>query len=148
MFIIDLRNKYVSDNHFSVMNNNEVDEVWFFSHFTQYAEYDIYLKVVSEDGSYADKIKIDNNDISIESGALLVKWVMESEATEHNKLFVQLLFENPNGEEIAQDRVVNIILGKSLNVDERISEHYPSILTSLQRQINELERRVDELENK
>ena len=143
MFIIDLRNKLVSDNHFSVINNNDVDEVWFFSHFIQYASYNVYLKVISEDKTYIDKIKVDSSDISIEDNALVVKWVMKSKATRNKKLSVQLLFENPNGEEIAQDRIITITLGSSLEVDKEIEEHYPSILTSLQRQIDELKRQVE-----
>ena len=142
MFIIDLRNKLVSDNHFSVINNNDVDEVWFFSHFAQYSSYNVYLKVISEDKEYIDKIKVDSSDISIEDNALLVKWVMKDKSTRNKKLSVQLLFENPNGDEVAQDRIVTITLGNSLEVDKEIKKHYPSILTSLQKQIDELKERL------
>lgn len=143
MFIIDLRNKLVSDNHFSVMNNNEVDEVWFFSHFTQYASYNVYLKVISEDKKYIDKIKVESSDISIEDNALVVKWVMKDKSTRNKQLSVQLLFENPNGDEVAQDRIVYITLDSSLDVDKEIEARYPSILTSLQKQIDELKAKVE-----
>lgn len=121
MFIIDLRNKNVSEYHFSVMNNNKVDSVWLFSRFKQYASnYNVYLKVIGSEEKYADKIKINASDISIEDNALLVKFVLTKEQTKHQQLFVQLLFENENGDEVAQDREVSITLNKSLPLNTNL----------------------------
>lgn len=139
MFIIDFRNKLVSNNNFSVIGNNNVDVVYFYSHFTQYASgYNVYLKVISEDERYIDKILIDSENISIEGDALLVKWTMGEVSTQCKKIDVQLQFENNDGSIIAQTRIVSITLGDTIDADTLIPIIYPKILTQLQEQITNL----------
>ena len=120
MFVIDLRNKLVSEYRFSIMNNNKVDSVWLFSHFKQYASYNVYLKVIGSDEKFAKKIKINANDISIEDNALLVKFQLTEEETKHQQIFIQLLFEEEGGDEVAQDREVSITLNKSLPLNTKL----------------------------
>lgn len=139
MFIIDFRNKLVSNNCFSIMGNNNVDVIHFYSHFTQYASgYNVYLKVIGDDETYVDKILIDSENISVEDGALLVKWTMGEVSTQCKKIDVQLQFENGDGSIIAQTRIVSITLGDTINVDEKIGHIYPKVLQLLQEQIDEL----------
>lgn len=139
MFIIDFRNKLVSNNNFSVIGNNNVDIVYFYSHFTQYASgYNVYLKVISEDERYIDKILIDSENISIEGDALLVKWTMGEVSTQCKKIDVQLQFENNDESIIAQTRIVSITLGDTIDADTLIPIIYPKILTQLQEQITNL----------
>lgn len=146
MFIIDLRNKNVSDYRFSVINNNDVDEVKIFSSFTQYSDYSIYLKVESDDKTYADKFAISQSDIETDDDALVVKWLMSRVFTQFKKIYIQLQFEDGNGDKIAQSRIVAITLNDTINVSGHIEILYPDVLRDLQRQIDELKARVDELE--
>ena len=77
MFIIDFRNKLVSDYRFSVIGNSNVDKVDLVSHFTQYASgYSIYLKVRSEDERYVDKIAIVSENVSVDEDVLVCRWTM------------------------------------------------------------------------
>lgn len=139
MFIIDLRNKLVSKYNFSVINNNNVDVVHIFSHFTQYSSgYKVYLKVLATDETYVDKIEIDSQDVSVEDGALIVKWTMGAVSTQCKEIKVQLQFENNDATIIAQSRIVNIVLGDTIDVDEEAKHIYPKILEQLQEQIDEL----------
>lgn len=147
MFIIDLRNTRVSEYHFSVMNNNDVDEVQIFSHFTQYANYSCYLKVMSDKDEYADKYFIDSAHKEVIDDALICKWLMSKEFTQFKQIRIQLQFENTNGEEIAQSRIIDIILNYSLPTGYDDEKKYsPSIIERLERRIAELEAKVDELE--
>ena len=139
MFIIDLRNTRVSNYDFSVIGNNNVDVVHIYSHFTQYVSgYKVYLKVHSIDERYVDKIEIDSQNVSIDDGALLVKWTMGEVSTQCKKIELQLQFENNDGSIIAQSRIVTITLFDTINVAELIPIIYPDIIRELQNQINDL----------
>ena len=139
MYIIDFRNKLVSDNHFSVIGNNNVDVVYLYSHFTQYVSgYNVYLKVISEDEEYVDKIRIDSENISIVDGALLVKWTMGEVSTQCKKIDIQLQFENNDGSIIAQTRITSITLADTIDVDGKIPHIYPKILKELQEREQDL----------
>ena len=143
MFIIDLRNKYVSDNHFSVVNNNNVDVVYIYSHFIQYANYSIYLKVRSADETFVDKIAIESENIRVEDDALIIKWTMGAISTQFKKINIQLQFEDDGGNYIAQSRIVSIVLADTIDVDKEAEEIYPSVLTSLQNQIDSVREIAD-----
>jgi len=140
MFIIDFRNKKVSQYGFSVVNNNDVDIVHIYSHFVQYKDYLVYLKVESEDKSYVDEILIDSENISVEEGALLVKWTMGAISTQCKKIYIQLEFREGNEEDskVAQTNIVSITLGDTIDTSEGAKHLYPQILKELQRQIDEL----------
>lgn len=140
MFIIDFRNKKVSQYGFSVVNNNDVDIVHIYSHFVQYRDYLVYLKVESEDKSYVDEILIDSENISVEEGALLVKWTMGAISTQCKKIYIQLEFREGNEEnsKVAQTNIVSITLGDTIDTSEGAKHLYPQILKELQRQIDEL----------
>ena len=147
MFIIDLRNTLVSNYRFSVINNNDVDEVQIFSHYTQYEDYSCYLKVMSDDDEYADKYFIDSAHKEVIGDALVIKWLMSKEFTQYKKIAIQLQFENMAGEQVAQSRIVEITLNDSLPTGEKKSHNVsPSVLEQLERRIAELEAKVDELE--
>lgn len=146
MFIIDLRNTRVSEYCFSVINNNDVDEVQIFTHATQCESYSCYLKVMSDDAKFADKIFIDTEHKEIIDDALVIKWLMSKEFTQFKKIAIQLQFENAEGEEVAQSRIVEITLGDTLPVGKEIKKIYPDVLERLEKRIAELEARVEELE--
>lgn len=146
MFIIDLRNKNVSEYRFSVMNNNDVDEVHIFSHDVAYSNYSIYLKVMSDDETYADKIAIDSEHKEVIDDALLVKWLMSKVFTQFKQIKIQLQFEGAQGEELAQSRIITITLNDTLPVDRHIEKIYPDVLAKLEKKVADLEKRVDELE--
>ena len=140
MFIIDFRNKKVSQYGFSVVNNNDTDVVQLFSNFAQYIDYLVYLKIESEDKSYVDEILIDSEDISIQEGALLVKWTMGAISTQCKKIYLQLEFRESNEEnsKVAQTGIVSVTLGDTIDTSEGSKHLYPKILQELQRQIDEL----------
>ena len=98
MFIVDFRNKLVSDYRFSIIGNSNVDKVDLVSHFTQYANYSIYLKVRSEDETYIDKIAIASENVEVDEDVLVCRWTMGAVSTQCKKLYLQLQFEQ--GEEI------------------------------------------------
>jgi len=140
MFIVDFRNKLVSKYCFSVVNNNDVDDVHIYSHFVQYKDYLVYLKVESEDKSYVDEILIDSENISVEGNALVVKWTMGKISTQCKKINIQLEFREGQSEEskVAQSSIVTIVLGDTIDTSEGAKHLYPNILQSLQNQIDEL----------
>ena len=139
MFIIDFRNKNVSEYHFSVIGNANVDLVHLYSNFSQYASgTSIYLKVRSHDEDYVDKIAIASENVSVEDGALLCKWTMGKVSTQCKKLYLQLQFEKDDGEIIAQTGIVSLKLGDTIDVSQEIEPIYPDILKSLQNQIDTL----------
>ena len=146
MFIIDLRNKNVSEYRFSVMNNNDVDEVQIFTHDVAYSNYSIYLKVMSDDETYADKIAIDSEHKEVVDDALIIKWLMSKVFTQFKQIKIQLQFEGAQGEELAQSRIVTITLNDTLPTDRHIEKIYPDVLKKMQKEIDDLKARVDELE--
>ena len=139
MFIIDLRNALVSEYRFSVMDNENVDKVGIISQFTQYSDYSIYLKVESDDRTYVDKIAIANEDVSVEDGALVVKWTMGRVSTQCKQINLQLQFEKEiEGKQYtAQSRIVSLTLRDTINVDEEMSHVYPKILEDLRHDIDQ-----------
>ena len=142
MFIIDFRNKNVSEYRFSVMGNSNVDKVHLYSLFTQYATgANIYLKIRSHDEDYVDKIAISSENISVEDGALLCKWTMGAVSTQCKKIYLQLQFEK-EGEIIAQTGIVSLTLADTINVEQEIIPIYPEILKNLQKQIDTLKGEV------
>ena len=139
MFIIDLRNALVSEYRFSVMDNENVDKVGIISQFTQYSDYSIYLKIESDDRTYVDKIAIANEDVSVEDGALVVKWTMGRVSTQCKQINLQLQFEKEiEGKQYtAQSRIVSLTLRDTINVDEEMSHVYPKILEDLRHDIDQ-----------
>ena len=138
MFIIDFRNKLVSDYRFSVIGNSNVDKVDLVSHFIQYASgYSIYLKVRSDDERYVDKIAIASENVEVDEDVLVCHWTMGAVSTQCKKLYLQLQFEKDENI-IAQSRIVSVVLGDTINVDELIPVIYPQVLKELQDQINVL----------
>ena len=143
-FTIDLRNKNVSEYHLSVINNAKVDKIKFFSHFKDYADYSIYLKVESDDHEYIDKIAIEQGDISIVEDALVIDWTLSAISTRFKKIYVQLQFEKQG--DIAQSRIVGIILNDTIDVDKGLKRLYPKVLERLEEEVKNLEERVTRLE--
>lgn len=136
MLVIDFRNKRIlSKNSYSVVGNKDSDVIVFYSHFVQYANSTIYLKVLSD--NYADKINIPSENVRIEDDTLVVEWTMTQEACSSEKLMLQLQFED-NGE-IAQTSIASVTLGNTLNISEHIEPHYPRVLEFLQEQITSLQ---------
>ena len=140
MFNIDIRNKNVSEYHLSVINNNDVDVVQIFSSFVQYIDFNVYLKVESDDKSYVDKIAIPSDKKSIEEDALLVEWTMGEISTRFKKIYIQLQFENDSGL-VAQSGIVAIVLNDTIDVDKELKRLYPNVLRDLERRIKALEER-------
>ena len=136
MFVIDLRNTAVKNYTFSVVGNKNVDIVYIYSRFTQYANKNIYLKLISE--NYADKIQIANENVSIKDGCLVIKWVMGAVATVGKKLQIQLSFEDGVEDIIAQSSIATITLGDTLDPSSQIEPLYPTVLQQLQEQIDVL----------
>lgn len=144
MFIIDLRNKNVSDYGFSVIDNNNVDEVLIFSHFKQYENNSIYLKVLSDDETYCDKIAIDSENVSVEDDALVIDWTMGGLATHFKQISIQLQFEDSEGNKLAQSRIVTITLHDTIDVSKHLERLYPDVLRRLENEIADIKRRLDE----
>ena len=149
MFIIDLRNTNVSEYRSSVIGNNNVDVAHIYSRFIEYATgYNAYLKVLSSEEDYCDKIEIDSADMSIDDGALLIKWTMGEVSTRYKKIFIQLQFENNDGSIIAQSRIVSIVLSDSIQSDVIIPPLYPKVLQQLRQDVDALaENKLDKVTN-
>ena len=139
MFTIDLRNKLVSNFCFSVINNNNVDKVWIFSHFVQYSNYNVYLKVISDDETYVDKIKIDSENIAVEDDALVVTWTMGLISTQCKKIALQLQFEDDDGNYVAQSRIFTITLADTIDVSKESKHIYPDIFKVIDEEIKTLQ---------
>ena len=150
MFIIDLRNALVSNYRFSVMNNNDEDEVQIFSFLPSQENYSCYLKVMSDDETFADKVAIDNEHKEVIDDALVVKWLMSKDFTQFKQIRIQLQFEanDESGTIIAQSRIVTITLNDTLPVDGRVNKLYPNVLKALEDRVAQLEARVKELEER
>lgn len=146
LFNIDLRNKNVSEYHLSVINNSKVDKVQIFSQFVNYADYSIYLKVESDNGEYIDKIAIEQSDVAIVKDALVVKWTLEEVSTRFKKVNIQLQFEKDD--EVAQSRIVGVVLNDTIDVSKGLKRLYPHVLRELETKIAELKREVEELKHK
>lgn len=138
MFNIDIRNKNVSEYHLSVINNNNVDVVQIFSSFVQYIDFNVYLKVESDDRSYVDKFAIPSEKKSIDEDALVVEWTMGEISTRFKKIFIQLQFENESGL-VAQSSIVAIVLGDTIDVSKELERLYPNVLRDLEQRIKALE---------
>lgn len=138
MFTIDFRNP-CNAYAFSIVGNKNVDVVYLYSNLAEYASYNVYVKILSQ--NVVDKIAIDSNDISIVNGLLLVKWTMGELATKCRNLKVQLQFENEQEEKIAQSKIVDVKLANSIDPNSEVEPIYPNILKRLQDQINELKER-------
>ena len=143
-FTIDLRNKNVSEYHSSVINNANVDVIKIFSQYTDYVDYSIYLKVESDDEEYIDKIAIEQGDISIVEDALVINWTLKEIATRFKKINIQLQFEK--GEDIAQSRIVSVILNDTIDVSKGLKRLYPQVLTRIESELKDLDERVKALE--
>lgn len=135
MLVIDLRNKRILSKYsYAVVGNKDSDVIRLYSHLVQYANYNIYLKVLSD--VYADKIDIPASDVSIEDDTLVVDWTMDDASCSCDKLMLQLQFEK-NGV-IAQSSIAIITLGNTLNISEIIEPQYPRVLEHLQEEIDAL----------
>ena len=133
MLVIDLRNKRIlSRFSYSVVGNKDSDVIIFYSHFVQYANSNIYLKV--ENDKYVDKIAIPQDKIHVEDNTLVVEWTMTKEACYGERLFLQLQFEE-NGE-IAQSSIATVTLGNTINASEQVAKCYPRVLEYLQEQLD------------
>ena len=139
MFIIDFRNKVVSEYRFSVINNSNCDLVHLYSHFTQYANKSIYLKIRSVGNTYVDKIAIDSENISIEDDALVIKWLIGAVSTHCKQVELQLQFEDESENLIAQSRIVKLVLADTIDVEQLIPVIYPTIIKDMQDAIGELQ---------
>ena len=138
MFIIDFRNRNMSEYRFSIMNNSNVDVVNFYSRFIQYATgTSIYLKIRSHNDDYVDKIAIASENVSIDTDALVVKWTMGAVSTHCKKIDLQLQFEK-EGDIVDQTNIVTLTLADTIDVEELIPPVYPQVLKQLQEQIDEL----------
>ena len=137
MFVVDLRNSTQKSYMFSVMGNKNVDKVYIYSRFTQYADKHVYVKVLGE--NFADKILIDSNDIQVKNGCLIVKWTMGEAVTYDKKIQIQLQFEDVTNDLIDQSMIVSITLANTLPVGEIIPPPAPSILQQILNDINQLQ---------
>ena len=135
MLIIDLRNKRILSKYsYSVVGNKDSDVILFYSHFVQYANHNIYLKVLND--YYADKIDIPADKVRVEDGVLVVEWTMNEASCYGDKLMLQLQFEKDG--EIAQSSIAIVTLANTLNVSETIEQQYPRVLEHLQEEIDAL----------
>lgn len=138
MFIVDFRNRNMSEYRFSVMNNSNVDVVNLYSRFTQYAQNtSIYLKIRSVDDDYVDKIAIASENVSVDADALVVKWTMGAVSTHCKKIYLQLQFEK-EGDIVDQTSIVGLTLADTIDVEGLIPPIYPQVLKELQDQIDTL----------
>lgn len=138
MFIVDFRNRNMSEYRFSVMNNSNVDVVNLYSRFTQYAQNtSIYLKIRSVDDDYVDKIAIASENVSVDADALVVKWTMGAVSTHCKKIYLQLQFEK-EGDIVDQTSIVGLTLADTIDVEGLIPPIYPQVLKELQEQIDTL----------
>ena len=147
MLLIDLRNPRITTFNYSIVGNKDSDVIYFYSHFVQYANANIYLKILSE--YVADKIVIPAENISVdeEEKLLIIKWTMTQEACIADKLAVQLQFEE--NDTVAQSRIAKINLGNTLDISGEIEPIYPDILKHLQEEIDLLSlTKVDKVEGK
>ena len=136
MFVIDLRNTTIQKYNFSVVGNKNVDTIYFYSRFVEYATKRVYVKIVSE--NYADKLLIDSENIEVKNGCLIVKWTMDANATYDPKCQLQLQFEDALSNKIDQSMIVTVTLARSLDPVGSYTPT-PSILQQILDDIAELQ---------
>lgn len=141
--VIDLRQEYLENLlfYFSTIDNTGVDVLTIITDFYQYADKNVYLKLEGSNDSeppvYFDKIKI--NEINVDSAeqTLSFDYVLTAKSTAYRRLKVQVQIENSEGDFVEQSKIAEIVLDESVRADHEIEDTYPSVLTDLQRQIDE-----------
>ena len=96
-----------------------------------------YLKVVSKEGGYADKIRLSWNGDTDEIYTYF-EWEMTRKSTHYRNLELQLQLENEEEDIIFQSQIVEIELSGTLDVDNEISEEYPSELQRLEKEVDDV----------
>ena len=134
MLVVDLRNPRITNFHYAIVGDKNSDVIYFYSHFTQYANSTIFVKALSE--YVADKYAIPSEDIEVQDDMLIVKFTLTEELCYAKKLALQLQFEYLG--QTAQSRIVYIDLGNTLDIEGSIQPVYPHILEHLQEEIDNL----------
>lgn len=141
--VIDLRQEYLENLlfYFSTIDNTGVDILTIITDFYQYADKNVYLKLEgsndSEPPTYFDKIKINEINVDSVEQTLSFDYVLTAKSTAYRRLNLQVQIENSEGDFVEQSKIAEIVLDESVRADHEIEDTYPSVLTDLQRQIDE-----------
>lgn len=103
----------------------------------------LYISVESSSG-YADRILVDLSNIRIVDDGIIIKWVLDENATSGKLLRTQISYENADTTIIDHTEIVEISFGDSIVIDEKyIAVLYPSLFKEFRDLIeNEKEERI------
>ena len=99
-------------------------------------DYTPYLKLQNKDRNFFDKIEM--VDKVFDNDFIYLTWLITRKSTQHKHLEFQLIFENTNEDIVFQTLIAELEMNDFINADHEIAERYPSILMSLQKQINDI----------
>jgi hypothetical protein len=99
-------------------------------------DYTPYLKLQNKEHRYCDKIEM--IDKVYDDNFIYLTWLITRKSTQYKHLEMQLIFENINEDIVFQTLIAELEMNDFINADKEIAERYPSILMSLQKQINDI----------
>lgn len=136
---------------FSVQGNNKADTIRFVvlkkqGNLDLEDNFLVYVKCDNETG-FVDKVQIESEDIKVEGNNIVVNWHLLKKHTTQSELRVSLCFED-NSEVVWQTQVFTLKIMAGVNADDEIINNYPTIIQSLQNQINKLSGGVGDVQIK
>ena len=99
-------------------------------------DYTAYLKLRDKDHCYYDKIEL--VDKVYDENFIYLTWLITRKSTNYKHLDLQLQFENTDNDVVLETLIAELEMNDFINADKEIEEQYPSVLMSLQKQINDI----------
>lgn len=109
-----------------------------------------FLKLVSVDGNYVDKISL-TSEINQQNGKMYLSTMLTDYATTACSVDAQLAFEYIDAESdvlIWQTSIFNLTFDETLNVDEIIKKKFPNVIIELEKSIDTIEKNKPNLVKK
>lgn len=145
---IRFKQNYPEKNYYriGVRNNNLVDclefELDVMQETIDLSSFNPFLKLVSADGSYVDKISL-TFEINQQTGKMYLSTMLTDYATATCSVDAQLAFEYIDAESdvlIWQTSIFNLTFDETLDVDETIKKKFPNAIIELEKSIDAIEK--------
>lgn len=153
---IRFKQNYPEKNYYriGVRNNNLVDclefELDVMQETIDLSSFNPFLKLVSADGSYVDKISL-TFEINQQTGKMYLSTMLTDYATTSCSVDGQLVFEYIDEEKdvlIWQTSIFNLTFDETLDVDETIKKKFPNVIIELEKSIDTIEKNKPNLVKK
>nr|DAK09843.1 MAG TPA: hypothetical protein [Caudoviricetes sp.] len=145
---IKFNKNYPEKNYYriGVCDNNLVDNLIFELDVIQenvdLTSFQAFLKLISLDGTYADKIKL-SSEVDQQAGKIILNTLLTDYATSSCSVDCQLEFDYFDGEDetlIWQTSIFNITFEETLNVDEKVKKKFPNVIVDFEKRIDTIEK--------